>query len=90
MDKLVALILEHKEDFYHASKKRMSTSYGNRQLHLDMIETLEREDLVMQEVALRAQLFNEYYHKPLLGVIYCLDVPFKVKEQFIAAYQEIV
>ena len=89
-EKLVNLILEHKEDFLYTSKCRKMTSVGNKDLHQTVIDLLEREDQSMVEIGLYAAVYNTWFHKPLMGVIYCLSVDYEVKLSFIEAYEEIL
>ena len=79
MKNLLSSIITYKSAFVRSSHYRMSTSVSNKQLHADMINALNRDDYD----SVKEILNNDFYRKPLIGVIYCMDVDYLTKEEFL-------
>lgn len=79
---LLALIKEYKEEFREASNRRFGTSSGNKHLHFEMLAALDTEN----RIRVCSILYNEYYRKPLEGVILVMKADYPIKEQFLNIY----
>ncbi len=66
---MTGFIKENYEDFLESSQKRCDTSIGNKELHYAMIIALTVKDWQHVEEL----LLDPWYHKPLQGVILCMN-----------------
>lgn len=86
MNKLLDLIKQHTELFADSVTRRRETSTGNKELHTKMLELLSAEDWE----GVYGMLLDDWYQKPLHGVICCLcDSDMAVKVKFYDCWEEI-
>lgn len=84
MNKLVEVILKHKEIFTKSVERRRETSTFNKGLHFLMLVSLEKGDLQIVEELIT----SEEYQKPLEGVIYCMNTDPDTIQEFLNARGE--
>ena len=79
INKMVELIQQNENAFYNSSIIRQLTSQANKTLHELMILEIDNKD--WQHVA--ELLENKFYHKPLEGVIFCMEVDLDTKQNML-------
>lgn len=85
MDKLIELIKQNKDCFFNSVSNRMYTSVANKDKHAMVLAALS-----MCNYRLLEELFlDRWYHKPLEGVIYCMECDFELKMKFIEAFGDV-
>lgn len=76
---MVELIRQNEDAFYNSSVIGQSRSSANKTLHELMILEIDNKD--WQHVS--ELLENKFYHKPLEGVIFCMEVDLDVKQSML-------
>ena len=84
--RLTFLLLEVRGELEYTVQSRQSTSTGNKDGHQKVLNALRDEDIESLEEALYDPW---YFHKPLDGVIYCMDTSAEDKLKIIDAYNNI-
>ena len=79
ISKMIELIKENETEFYNTSIIRRRTSVANKELHTEMINAIDNKN--WKQVA--KLLENKHYHKPLDGVIICMDVNCNIKNEML-------
>lgn len=69
VSKLLQLIKDNEAGFLQSTKRRMETSLGNKHYHESMGFFLVKRDYR----AIEEMLTDSWYHKPLEGVILCMN-----------------
>ena len=84
--RLTLLLLGVTGDLEYTVQSRQSTSTGNKDGHQKVLNALMDKDIEALEEALYDPW---YFHKPLNGVIYCMNIPAEDKQTIIDAYNDI-
>lgn len=74
-NKIIGILIEHKEHFLYTAEHRRSTSTWNKDLHTNFIESLEKEC----RTSLLWLCFSDDYVRPFKNLCFCVKHDIKME-----------